>query len=223
MALAGTGGYYAATNIPDSDFALNATYTRHLFAKASAVPSTVDFQVVTSIRGGFNSNFSHDEFAWNHTNSAFHRTNYHRSGGYVAAQMTAGNFAANTWHSIGATWDGTNIRSYFNGVLDGTSAGSSVPTSGSNQIALNAASNYGTSPTLPFTSGHSAELAIWDVVLTVDELLALSKGYRASRIRPNNLVFYAPAVRGKQDLVGGRTLLLGVGSETVSDHPRVFG
>jgi hypothetical protein len=175
------------------------------------------------MRGGFSSGFSHDEFAWNHVNASFFRSQYHRSGGYAAAQMSAGSFSpVDTWRSYAATFDGTNVRSYVGGVLDGTSAGTSASTAGNTEVCLNGTGNYG-SVSNPFTGGQTAELAIWDVVLNADELAALAKGFRASRIRPDNLVFYAPVVRGKQDICGGRTLVLGVGSETVTDHPRVFG
>ena len=152
----------------------------------------------------------------------FVRSHYHRSGSYVAAQMSAGNFAADTWISFAATWDGSRVRSYVNGVLDGTSALSSVPASGNAQIAVNASSDYGGVSSL-FTNGQTAEQAVWDVVLGIDEIVSLAKGFRASRVRPDRLAFYSPEVRGRQELVGGRTLTIGSGSETITDHPRVFG
>jgi hypothetical protein len=174
------------------------------------------------MRGGFNSGYSHDEFAWDHTSASFVRSNYHRSGSYVPAQMSAGSFVGDVWRSYAATFDGTNVRSYVEGVLDGTSANTSASTVGGTEVVLNGSSSYG-SVASPFTNGQTAELAIWDVVLNAAELAALVKGFRASRIRPEHLVFYAPVVRGKQDIVGGRSLSLEVGSETVTSHPRVIG
>lgn len=223
MAFGGSAAYIAASTIPASEAAVQNAYTRHVFARATAVPGTADLQVVSGLRNGFNADFCHDELAWNHTNSPFHRSNYHRSGGYVSAQMSSGSFAVDTWVSIAATWDGVNVRSYVNGVLDGTSANSSVPTAGSSQIVLNGGSNYSGTPAARFASGETAELALWDVVLTVDEIASLAKGFRATRVRPNNLVFYTPVVRGHQDLIAGRTLGLAQGSETITAHPRVFG
>jgi hypothetical protein len=222
MALSGSGGYRTTTTIPEATFPLNAVYTRHIFARSSVAPATTGFRFVCGMRGGFNSNFSHDEFAWDHTGGVYVRSNYHRAGGYVSAQMSAGSFTGDIWRSYAATFDGTNVRSYVEGTLDGTSGGSSASTAGNTEVCLNGSSGYG-SVSNPFTNGQTAELAIWDVVLNADELAALAKGFRATRIRPNNLVFYAPVVRGKHDLCGGRTLSLGVGSETVTDHPRVFG
>lgn len=69
--------------------------------------------------------------------------------------MTAGNFSADIWMSIAGTWDGTNVRSYVNGALDGTSAASSVPAAGSSQITLNGSSNYNSVPTFLFTGGKA--------------------------------------------------------------------
>lgn len=223
MALGGSGGYYSSSNIPAAEAALQSAYTRHLFARSSALPAQSGFQVVTGLRNGFNNNLSHDELYWNHTGATFFRANAHRSGSYVSAQMSAGNFATNTWLGIAATWDGTNLRSYINGVADGVSANSTIPTAADTQVTLGGGSDYDNSPSNLFTNGQVAELAIWDVVLSVDEIASLSKGFRAPLIRPNNLVFYTPVVRGKQELIAGRTMTLGAGSETVTDHPRVFG
>lgn len=223
MSLAGTAGYYSATTIPATEAAIQNAYTRHIFARCSVLPSTADLRLVCGLRNGFNSDYCHDECAWNHTGAAYYRSNYHRSGSYVSAQMSAGSFAVDTWVSIAATWDGTYLRSYVNGVLDGTSGASSIPTAGDSQIVQNSSSNYNTSPGALFTGGDTAEHALWDVVLTIDEIVSLSKGFRASRVRPDRLFFYAPSVRGKQELMAGRTLTVGAGSETVTDHPRVFG
>lgn len=223
MALSGAGGYRTTATIPESVHPLNASYTRHLFARSSVAPTTAGgFRFPCGMRGGFASGFSHDEFAWDHTGAQFVRSNYHRSGGYVSAQMSAGNFTPDEWRSYGVTFDGANLRSYVEGVLDGVSAATAPSNVGNTEVTLNGSSNYG-SVSNPFNNGQTAELAIWDTVLTADELLSLAKGFRASRIRPSRLVFYAPVVRGKQDIRGGRTLSLGVGSETVTDHPRIIG
>lgn len=223
MAFSGTAAYRSATNIPAAEAAFHNAYTRHVFARASAVPSLANFETVSGLRNGFNSGFLHDEFYWNHMSAGFNRSNTHRSGSYVAAQISSGAFAADTWVSLAATWDGANVRSYADGVADGVSSGSSPASAGDAQVTLCGSSDYNNSPSSIFASGQAAELALWDVVLSAAEIASLAKGYRATRIRPNNLIFYSPAVRGKQELVAGRTLTLGTGSETITPHPRVFG
>lgn len=225
MAVSGaSGGAYlspAGNRIPSS-VGLDALYTRHVFARGSAVPTVTSAQAVASHRGGFNSNFSQDGLIWHHPALAFVGSNSHRSGGSVGAKMTTANITADTWHSMGATWDGTNVRSYLNGVLDGTSSASSVPSPGNTEVALLASSSYGGVEAL-FAIGAAAELALWNVVLTAEELSSLAKGFRATLVRPANLIFYAPVVRSRVDVKGGRTLGLAAGSEVFTDHPRVFG
>lgn len=217
----GGSGTYRAPRIPDAEATIRSAYTRHVFARASYLPATTNYRIAASLRNGFNSAYSHDDLAWNHMDGGFARSHYHRSGSYVAAQMSSGAFAIDTWISLAATWDGSRVRSYVNGVLDGTSGVSSIPSSGDMEICINGSSDYG-SVSSPFTDGQTAEQAVWDVVLTVDEIVSLSKGFRASRVRPDRLAFYAPEVRGRHDLMGGRTLIL-AGTETVLPHPRVFG
>lgn len=223
MSFSGSAGYRAASRIPAAEAALHAAYTRHIFARSSTLPSTSGFRFVSSLRGGYSNPYSHDELAWDHTGAAYVRSHYHRSGGYVSAQMSAGSFAVDTWVSIAATFDGANLRSYVNGALDGTSGGTSASVASDTEVTVNGASDYGGDPVYIFANGETAEQAIWDVVLTVDEIASLAKGFRATRVRPNNLVFYSPQVRGRQELVAGRTLNVGVGSENILPHPRVFG
>jgi hypothetical protein len=66
----------------------------------------------------------------------------------------------------------------------------------------------------------SAELAIWNVVLTIDEIRSLDKGFKPCRVRPQSLVFYAPLVREIIDLRDG--IPLTNNGTTPVDHPRVY-
>lgn len=70
-------------------------------------------------------------------------------------------------------------------------------------------------------NGLLAEVAVWSAALTDNEIVSLSKGFKATRVRPQSLVFYAPLLRNLQDLRQGRTLANnnGVG---VANHPRVY-
>lgn len=225
MAFGGSGAYYNPTTLPSSEAALQSGYTRHVWARSSVLPSTANVQIVSCLRGGFSGSggYDHDSLAWNHTGAGFYRGNIRRNGNvYKAAQMTPGNFAVDTWLSFAATFDGATLRSYIGGVADGSvAAGASI--AGNYQFTLNGDSDYDATPSALFTSGQACELAIWDTALSADDIASLAKGFRASLIRPERLVFYAPAIRGRQDLIGGRTLSLGAGSETITDHPRIIG
>ena len=50
---------------------------------------------------------------------------------------------------------------------------------------------------------------------------SLAKGITCDKIRPQNLVFYAPLVRDLVDAKGGLTIINN-NSATVANHPRVY-
>jgi hypothetical protein len=66
-----------------------------------------------------------------------------------------------------------------------------------------------------------AEVGIWNVALTAAEVASLAKGVTCNKIRPQNLVFYAPLIRNLQDTKGGR-IITPVNSPIVAAHPRVY-
>jgi hypothetical protein len=77
-------------------------------------------------------------------------------------------------------------------------------------------------PTLGgFFTGDIAEVGIWNVALTAAEIAPLAKGMTCDKIRPQNLVFYAPLVRDLIDQKGGLTITNNNGA-TVATHPRVY-
>lgn len=73
-----------------------------------------------------------------------------------------------------------------------------------------------------FLNGVQSEIAIWKGAgLNADEVVALSKGFTAPQIKPQNLSFYAPLVRDLQDLRNNFTITNN-GGATVATHPRVI-
>ena len=70
-------------------------------------------------------------------------------------------------------------------------------------------------------NGDIAEVGIWNIALTADEIASLAKGITCDKIRPQSLVFYAPLVRNLQDVKGGLTITNNNGA-TVSNHPKVY-
>ena len=66
-----------------------------------------------------------------------------------------------------------------------------------------------------------AEVGIWNAALTAAEIASLAKGMTCDKIRPQNLVFYAPLVRDLIDAKGGRTITNN-NAATVANHPRVY-
>lgn len=74
---------------------------------------------------------------------------------------------------------------------------------------------------LAFGNGRYAEVGIWNAALTAAEVASLAKGMTCDKIRPQNLVFYAPLVRDLIDAKGGLTITNN-NSSTVAEHPRVY-
>lgn len=137
------------------------------------------------------------------------------------AQASTG-FSINTWqHACGVFAANNDRRVYLNGGNKGTNSESATPTGISNTI-------LGARPYTPlvFDSllGSLAEAAIWDVALTDDDVLILSKGYSPLLVKPESLLLYVPLIRSNdEDLIGGLSLTsFGIGSADITAHPRVF-
>jgi hypothetical protein len=103
------------------------------------------------------------------------------------------NVATSTWRPVGFTWDGTTTRTYVDGVQDSTNAGNAfnttttIPTADFGTDEHNGAGSYSR-----FFNGSIAEVAIWNVVLTVSEAAALAKGARSNTVRSASLKGYWP-------------------------------
>lgn len=81
------------------------------------------------------------------------------------------------------------------------------------------------SPTLYF-DGAIAEVGCWNIDLSDDEMIALSRGYSPSMIRNQNLVAYYPlgGIYGKNsnDYWKNSYIMTEYGTPTYTDHPRVI-
>jgi hypothetical protein len=122
------------------------------------------------------------------------------------------------WHHGAAVVNSTASRTVF---LDGgnsntntTSLGTVTPTA--LHIGARFAFSFG-----GFTNGLIAEVGIWNVALTADEIASLAKGMTCDKVRPQSLVFYAPLVRDLNDQKGGLTITNNNGA-TVAAHTRVY-
>lgn len=142
------------------------------------------------------------------------------SGGVGVNAITSNSYSLNAWqHVCGVATSSTDRKSYLNGdtANKGTSTTSSVPSS-LNRVSLGLWFGSGA---FDQVVGGIAEAAIWDVALTEPEVVSLSKGMAASRIRPQNLQFYFPGVRNVVDLKNAAAIT-SVGSPGVIAHPRIY-
>ena len=134
--------------------------------------------------------------------------------------------ASTTWVHLAVTWDGTLTTAgsllYRNGTVESTYV---VNAAGSGSITSDAAGDFAVGNRSSGTfdrglDGRLAELAVWNVALTADEIASLAKGFRPHRIRPQSLVFCIPLVRTNQEI---RNATSGTTTGTaVADHPRVY-
>jgi hypothetical protein len=202
-----------------------SAHTIGAFIKSSAAPSTSSgFDVAMGSCGGSGQN-PQANLHWDHTSGIYYKSYARRASNasYYPAQF-ASTPATNTWVHMLATFDGSVSRVYLNGVLDGTSG--SGPT-GANASAFacilgSVLSGGGYDSSSAFPTGEIAEAGYWDAVLTADEIASLVKGFRPSRVRPQNLRAYFPAVRRLLELKGGGATVVN-GTIDITDHPRVFG
>lgn len=133
--------------------------------------------------------------------------------GVTRAQTATGvgaGWSTNSWVHAAGVFQGASRVAYLNGGFTGTNTTSySDPSKNISDILVNL--NYDN--TSFQGNGHNAtgqlvsmaEAAIWDVALTTDEILSLSKGVKPKTIRPESLIFYSPLVRGGSSSVPDET------------------
>lgn len=130
---------------------------------------------------------------------------------------------SNVWVHLVVTWTGglnaTDIAIY----KDGVQVTYTASQDGVASIVSDAGENFivGNRPngTRPF-DGRLGEVGVWDVVLSGDEIKALSLGYKPQRVRPQSLLFSSSLVRNAQDIKLGAVAT--VTGATVAAHPRVY-
>jgi hypothetical protein len=224
---ASAGWYRSNATIPSST--VTAAYTVAVFVQATSAPGTAVARTACGMVGGVAQQNPHLQFDWDHPSSSFYKAMTHRQNdnSYRVVQIGS-TIAANVWHHWCLTYDGTNLRGYFNGNLEGTVATS---VSINNDPWVSALALVDGSGALEpgadtrFDTGQVAELGIWTEALSGEEVNSLRHGFRATRVRYQSLFFYAPMLRafGLKDLRGGRDLVLRAGSDVFTDHPRVIG
>lgn len=139
-------------------------------------------------------------------------------GGVVATATSTTAPSTATWHhAAGVFASSTDRRAYIDGGSKGTNATTNAWPSLVNRTLIaqrRRNGSYGQG-----MDGRIAEAAIWNTELSDDDVYSLSRGYRPSLIKPQNLVFYAPMIREVIDISRSRTLTAS-GSPAVIEHYR---
>jgi hypothetical protein len=100
----------------------------------------------------------------------------------------------NNWvHAAGVwDWDGSTFtarRAFANGINSGTGTGDRAPVDLTNTIVGARLDSDGLGTQF---DGYLSHIAIWNVILTDGQILALSKGFSPLRIQRGNLINYWP-------------------------------
>jgi hypothetical protein len=131
--------------------------------------------------------------------------------------------SANTWHHFCAVFGSTTSRSvYLDGANKVTDSANRPAPTGVNRVAVGVdfVSGSAGNPLAPSGTGLIAEVGIWNVALSDEDVAALAKGIPPIMIRPQNLVAYLPLIRDLIDLKGNAFAI--TGSLTAADHPRMY-
>lgn len=133
---------------------------------------------------------------------------------------TSTTFSANTWHHICGTSnvDGNVHQIFLDGAGKGTDNTVAVPT-GETRVAIGLERDATPGG---YMNGAVAEAAIWNAVLTDEEVAMLAKGFSPLLVRPDKLTCYVPLIRDNdKDIVGGLSFLP-ILSPTIETHPRII-
>ena len=132
---------------------------------------------------------------------------------------TSSGYSLAAWQHACGVYTQINISAYLNGGNVGSTAINPTTFPSVNNLTVGARLSLGT-PGI-FLNGRLAEVGIWDAALTAAEVASLAKGMTCDKVRPQNLVLYAPLVRDLIDQKGGRAITNN-NNATVANHPRIY-
>jgi hypothetical protein len=143
------------TGILYSDFTNN--WTLECWAKSPNIPNNSEHNgPIYGVNMGI---------VWDHASSSFRNSAIVQDASNAFYAASYGSLLANTWYHLAATYDGTVLRAYKNGVLT-----ASVTTSGGLSAATGGLS-FGRHPSLSqFWNGTIDEARVWTVARTCDEI-----------------------------------------------------
>lgn len=108
--------------------------------------------------------------------------------GIYTTETFGGSVTDGAWNHCAGTFDGATIKAWLNGSTVASTASTENPPANAGFII-----GSGWSGGLPF-NGVLSDVAVWNLVLSPDEITALARGVSPMRIRPGALVVYVPCV-----------------------------
>jgi hypothetical protein len=140
----------------------------------------------------------------------------------TASAVTTATTAVNQWfHAAGVVASLSSRTIYLNGGNAVTNTATIGAYSTFTEMGIGAQQSFSANTYENFWAGDLAEVGVWNVALTSEEVASLGRGVTCDQVRPQSLVFYAPLVRDIGDMARG-IALTNVNAATVSAHPRVY-
>lgn len=144
------------------------------------------------------------------------------AAGTAGASTSTATITASAYYHVAGTFSGAASRKVF---VDGAAqtentANRAVPAIDTVLLGVGT-DNAGTGALAEYHAGNLAEVGIWSAVLTDAEIASLAKGFSPRRVRPQNLIYYAPLRRQTINWKAG-ALTVGGGAPAVQVHPRVY-
>jgi Concanavalin A-like lectin/glucanases superfamily len=142
-------------------------------------------------------------FSWdNHSASYSDSWIVEKTGATFAQKQYGSAFpSVGSWGHCAATYDGSSTLTIYNNGASGGTASISSPETGAAVFAGLFGVTTAQSPT-----GYVSDFAIWNLVLTANEIAGLARGVRPWRVRPSGLITYVPVfglVSPEADLTPG--------------------
>lgn len=129
----------------------------------------------------------------------------------------ATSYSANTWTHACAVFSANNSREiFFNGSSDGTDTTSVTPAS----LNRTSIGRLGRLTPAGYMSGLIAEVGIWSVALSAEEIAALAKGVVPRKVRPQSLLVTHPLIR--ENVAPFGPAFTAYNSPTIAVHPRIY-
>jgi hypothetical protein len=160
----------------------SAIFTAAFWVKGDTAPGG---GAVTAVLKKHSSDISDAEtfsFIWHHFDPLFQQScvmNTVPGSTWVKARLTTP-LAANVWHHVTCTYDGTNLKAYLNGALE-TTVGSGLPSVGTSSFIIGGGGTSGNSPSQFFT-GTVDEVRVYNQALAAAEVAALPDGIGRSAL-----------------------------------------
>jgi hypothetical protein len=108
------------------------------------------------------------------------------------------------WYNLVAVFTSTTSRTIYVGGAQGNVDTTSASISPTSEFRISGRTSGGVVGAC--VDGRIAEVGVWNTAFTADDAAMHHQAFTASRIRPENLIFYAPLVRGLQETKAATSL-----------------